>query len=129
MSWYQNSGADSDIAISSRARLARNFAKYPFPGRMNAENEKKVLEAAEAAIPDYTALPLRKTEPIRRGALMEQHLISPEFAAADNLRGVLLSKDKSVSIMINEEDHLRIQALCAGFAPREALNRAMEADA
>lgn len=128
MSWYQNNGADSDIAISSRARLARNFAKYPFPGRMTLESEKEVLKAAGEAMPDYVSLSLRETDQNRRGALMEQHLISPELASADNLRGVLLSKDESVSVMVNEEDHLRIQALCAGFAPREALNRAMEAD-
>lgn len=129
MSWYQQKGNDGDIALSSRTRLARNFADYPFPGRMDTEIEQKILNTAKDAMPNYTLLSLPETPPVRRGALMEQHLISPELAMAGNLRGVLLSPDESVSIMVNEEDHLRIQALLAGFSPREALRRAMEADA
>ncbi len=128
MSFYDQLGMQGEIVVSSRARLARNFLEYPFPGHMTEREEQSVFDLAKNALYDYTCLPVNSMSPMNASALVERHLISRELLSATGPRGVLLSEDESISIMVGEEDHIRIQALCAGFAPRVALKHALEVD-
>ena len=121
-----------EIAVSSRVRLARNVEGIPFPGRMSAEAQKELLSRAAEALGALPALKFTRTDgtaaPGRLTALAESHLISPEFAASKANRAVFLSEDESVSVMVNEEDHLRLQVLGAGNCLAECLATAEKLD-
>ena len=105
--------------ISSRIRLARNIKGIPFSGRMTVEQKKavctKVKEVA-SAIPGYKFdyIDMENVTAIQAGSMVEEHLISVEFANNREGEGLLLDRKHNVSVMINEEDHLRIQVLGRG---------------
>jgi protein arginine kinase len=134
--WYQK--ADSiypGVIISSRVRLARNLKKYPFPSRLNSENAKELVDEIgnvfknEAVLDtNFTMLHMNNVPSIDKVAMMEQHTISPMFINTQIPNAVLLSEDDSVSIMINEEDHLRIQAMSYGADLLSAFNKANTLD-
>lgn len=119
--WLRGSGPESDIVISSRIRLARNLADFPFISRATpsdrAEIERTLRErvmrspgAAELAYFD-----VNKLEGIDRQFLVERQLISREHAESEGARGVAIDPQERVSLMINEEDHLRIQVMHSGL--------------
>jgi protein arginine kinase len=122
--WLRGTGPESDIVISSRVRLARNLVDQSFLSRANpkerGEIERNVRERLfQAGLEDdlsYVSLP--PLSPLDRLFLVERHLISREHAFGKGPRGVGLSSGESVSIMVNEEDHLRIQGLQSGFQLR-----------
>jgi protein arginine kinase len=126
--WYIKNGPESDVVMSTRIRLARNFNDFPFPSRMNSEDGEKVLNKVKEAVfgrssaigENFQFEDIRKMDPIQRQALVEKHLISPDLAESQANGGVILSDDEKISIMINEEDHLRIQCLFAGLQLKEA---------
>ena len=104
---------NNDIVISSRVRLARNIADYPFPCRIGEEKAKElcsavgdVLESAGYKLTDMGGVSRRDA-----AAMVERHVISPEFASGTLPRALVSSEDGMVNVMINEEDHLRIQAI------------------
>jgi len=120
--WLRGTGPESDIVISSRVRLARNLAKYPFKLRADDELRAEVQELLRKTL---TGLALPKTlsyldihalDTLDRQLLVERQLISRELAESDGPRGVGISEEENISIMINEEDHLRMQVLHSGFA-------------
>lgn len=123
--WLRGNAPDSCIAISSRIRLARNISKIPFPHRANEKNLKRVASLVQDAVKECSYLinsqcyDLNKITPLDKQYLIEKHLISPEQASSKD--GYLIAGDKDmVSIMINEEDHLRIQSIDAGLNLFEA---------
>ncbi|NLM76201.1 MAG: protein arginine kinase [Clostridiaceae bacterium] len=128
--WYVDTGPDSDVVISSRVRLARNFNNYPFPHRSLPEHQEKVIrETCDALFSDnpklketFSLIRLHELTPIERQVLMEKHLISKELAESNLNAGALISKDEQVSIMLNEEDHLRIQCLATGMQLEKAFD-------
>ena len=132
--WYEKSGAEGDVIISTRIRLARNLRTCPFPSRMNAEDRERVISAVQKAIEtspianEFVLYRLKDLSQITRVSLVERHLVSPEFISHPEGRAVLLMKDESVSIMVNEEDHLRIQVMCEGFNFEGALQTADRLD-
>lgn len=130
--WYELAGTDSDIAVSTRVRLARNFKDIPFPNRMTTEQARTVLDkVSEKMLGSAGGIEFRLVDMSSRNeaeTLVERHLISRELASADRPRGVILSRDDSVSVMINEEDHLRIQIMGSGFCLEDCLNRAESID-
>lgn len=128
--WYDALGADSDIAISSRIRLARNVEALPFPRRMEQAEAEKLLQdmAALLCSGDFRLIDLKAPDKNAAGALMERHLISPELAKGGPGRGVLVSGDDSVSVMVGEEDHLRIQAMGVGLCLEACMEKATEVD-
>src|SRR5690242_20742795 len=121
--WYIEKGPESDVVMSSRVRLARNFKDYPFPSRMNMEQGANVLAKAKDAIfnsnsaiaKDFLFVDTRNLNSIDRQAMVERHLISPDLAESQRESGALVSKDEKISIMINEEDHLRVQCMFPGM--------------
>lgn len=133
--WYIENGPESDVVISSRVRLARNFKDFPFPFRMKEEDEAEVQKKAveilvekENHIGKFEFIDMQKLNPIERQMLVEKHLISSELADSQMRSGVILSSDEKVSIMINEEDHLRIQCLFPGMQLENAWNLCNDID-
>jgi len=120
--WYIEKGPESDVVMSSRVRLARNFRDYPFPIKMKREDGEKIIQRvkdavfnSDTAIKDYEFKDMHEMNPIDKQVLVEKHLISPDFLGARIASAAIISKDEKVSIMINEEDHLRIQCLSPGL--------------
>lgn len=135
LKWYEKNGTADAIAVSSRVRLARNLAGYPFPHAASGEQKKEILEKVLEACRDLDQLGLSLTYYAMEGLsdtvrlqLAEHHLVSSEFIRQSAGRGVLVSADESVSIMIGEEDHIRIQVVQAGLELEKALELAMAID-
>ena len=127
--WLGGTGPEADIVISSRIRLARNLAGYPFfstadeqqLGELERMVRERLLNTCVSEGMGYFSM---QTMPmLDRQFLVERHLISREHAFGKGARGVGLALDETVSIMVNEEDHLRIQGLCSGLQLREAWER------
>lgn len=116
----------SEIVVSSRVRLARNYEDLPFRNRISPEQGEECIQRTLNALRDlpesYTFLPLRGMKETERRALVEAHLISPDLLGNEDGGAVLIRQDDKISVMMNEEDHLRIQA----FAPGDHLGEAAE---
>ncbi len=124
MSQANEKRVDSKMVISSRIRLARNLKKYPFPARLTDAAAKEMKEELHGLLAEYPQetfdfLDMQNVSSVQAGAMMEEHLISPEFARENSHSALILSRSKQCSIMINEEDHLRIQAMAPGFCLEE----------
>ena len=124
--WLRGSGERSDIVISSRIRLARNLEGIPFPQwgakPQRGEARARVTEAVKACrfLKGSLVLEMKGLSEVDRLFLVERHLISRELATGGNEKAVVVSDREVVSIMINEEDHLRLQVLQSGFNLQEA---------
>jgi len=122
------SAPEADVAISSRIRLARNLEAYPFSLRLTWEQGAQILEKVRDAVfndtnteaKDLLFMQIHELNPVDRQVLVEKHLISPEFAEGDRQRAAIISKDERISIMVNEEDHLRLQCIFSGMQITEA---------
>ncbi|TCS69142.1 protein arginine kinase [Effusibacillus lacus] len=134
--WMKETGPESDIVISTRIRLARNLSKYPFPSLMTDSVAEGVIEDIRKALSSPEMQNVKKFELFRcrdlsdveRQVFVEKHLISPGLAEQVRHSAFAVSKDETVSIMINEEDHLRIQCIFPGFQVREAWKLANQID-
>lgn len=124
--WMKGSGPHSDVVMTSRVRLARNLRGFHFPGY---SQEKQRLDLLEMTRPCVESLPEMKDgysedfstlSKIRKQVLVERHLISREHAARASGCAVVVDRRQSVSIMINEEDHFRIQGIRPGLNLRSA---------
>ena len=124
--WLRGNGPMSEIVISSRIRLARNLAGQRFLTRMTRHQrqatEHKVRETILAAqlSPETLYVDLDSAPEVDRQLLVERHLISKQHAASEGSRGVAVGDGETLSIMVNEEDHLRIQVLRSGLQLDEA---------
>ncbi|MDA0841021.1 MAG: protein arginine kinase [Planctomycetota bacterium] len=118
--WLRGTGAESDIVISSRVRLARNVDGFHFLTKATLE-VKQELESlvrrklSELDSPKLSYISLNRLSETDREFLVERHLMSKEHAEGSGDRGIALNDDETLSVMINEEDHLRIQAFRSGF--------------
>lgn len=119
--WLRGTGTDCDIVISSRVRLARNIEGYPFVSRLDEGRQGELANvlweeiSREDVLPDAHYFDLQSAGELERRLLVERHLISREHEEATNQRGVAVEKNEAVSIMVNEEDHIRLQVLRSGF--------------
>ena len=123
--WLKGSGPESDIVISSRIRLARNLADFPFISRTTetdrAEIEKILhgrineLQSANKVSGDTLYVDVGTLEDVDRQFLVERQLISREHADSEGARAVVIDHSERFSVMINEEDHLRIQVMQSGL--------------
>lgn len=128
--WMEGSGPYASVVLSSRVRLARNLVGIPFPHLQSEEQGREVLEKvrqvaydpeAQGQIGVLDVASLAELTPLEREILVEKHLISPQHAAENGCaRGLVLRDDEAVSIMVNEEDHLRIQVLFPALQLEEA---------
>lgn len=133
MSWYNTLGEHGDIVLSTRVRLARNLTSFPFPCRLDTEAKKNLCACVKDAFSDYTDIKLNFTDMETLTAneavsLAEKHLISPDFAYDTTGRALLMSDDEEISIMLCEEDHIRIQAVLPGLNCEEAFKKADSID-
>ncbi|RDY68077.1 MULTISPECIES: protein arginine kinase [Halobacillus] len=134
--WMKQEGPDSDIVLSSRIRLARNFSQHPFPIIASEETLNKVLEFFQQEFQkksfrdykDFELVQMKDLQPIEKRVLVEKHLISPHLAEKAEKSASLISQNEQVSIMINEEDHIRIQLYFPGFQLDQALEQASQLD-
>ena len=132
--WLKRTGPKSNIVISSRVRLARNFAGFPFFGWAKPKEREDILNRAKAAIEktrflkDSTLFDMKDLSELDRQFLVERHLMSPEHIIDPEYKALLVDDREIVSIMINEEDDLRIQVLQSGFNVIEAWRVANEID-
>lgn len=134
--WYEKEGGCGDVVCSTRVRLARNLRNFPFPGKASLAQKEEIKEKAQNALmsgnsvlsKEFRFLPLEELSDEMAVSLVERHLVSPEFISDRRGKGLLISGDESVSIMINEEDHLRIQILRGGLSLGEAAETADRID-
>lgn len=133
-SWMQEN-PQAPVVLSSRIRLARNLENTPFPQILSLEAstelEKKVsetLRTVDVAGEKLEYYSLTDLTSIEQYVLIEKHLISPALASSRGARGVALSQNHQISVMVNEEDHLRIQALLPGDQLRKAFQLANDCD-
>lgn len=131
--WLRGSGPESDIVISSRIRLARNLDEFPFIRKCNTIDRAKIEQSMRDAIrnvPEWKAtyVDVDHLETVDRQFLVERQLISREHAEADGARGVAIDHGEKFSLMINEEDHLRIQVMHSGLDLKSAWDRINKID-
>jgi protein arginine kinase len=119
--WLKATGPNSNIVISSRVRLARNLEDIPFPNRANKKEAQEVLNKVKEAIvsigslKEAMVLELDQMDNVDKQFLIERHLMSHEHAMKPDSKALVVSQDEIISIMVNEEDHLRIQVMRSGF--------------
>lgn len=120
----------SEVVVSTRVRLARNLSDYPFPVRMTQSHKAEVVEKVCDALKDFDfeRVDMDTLDNNTAVSMVEKHLISPQYVGAPKGKVVLLSRDKTISIMINEEDHLRIQVIKKGLDLKSAYDTANEID-
>ncbi len=126
--WLRGNGPESDIVISSRIRLARNLAQFPFPNRADDTTRSEIEAQLREKIGNLhigskiTYVDVNQLESLDRQFLVERQLISREHSESHGARGVGIGDEENISLMINEEDHLRIQVLRSGFALEDGWN-------
>jgi len=125
--WYIEEGPESDVVISTRIRNARNLKEYPFPVKMSREQSEQVVNLAyrifskEINNISFNFCNITNISNIDKEALVEKHLISPNLLSGKVQSGVFLGDSEKISVMVNEEDHFRIQSMDAGFKIKECL--------
>lgn len=126
----------NDVVISTRIRLARNLKDYPFPCKLNSQGREKVIEKVKDAVKksnspvasDFSFIKMSELTSSQSVSLVEKRLVSPEFISDTDGRALLISKDESFSIMINEEDHIRLQVITKGLSLEQAYDTADKLD-
>ncbi len=136
MSWYDNIGPENDVAVSTRIRLARNISGVPFPSIMNEQQRAEVNNLVKNALlesntPFAKSLKFIQMKDIpenERFSMVERHIISREFVSNCENKAIIISDDESVSIMLGEEDHIRIQVIKSGLDVTAAYDVAEQID-
>ncbi len=119
--WLRGSGPESDIVISSRIRLARNLAEFAFISRATDADRTEIEHQLRTRLATFdkptnvSYVDVKELDAIDRQFLVERQLISREHAESDGARGVAIGDDEQFAVMINEEDHLRIQVMYSGL--------------
>ncbi|WP_352419801.1 protein arginine kinase [Proteiniborus sp.] len=122
ISWLAGEGKEKDIVLSSRIRLARNIENIKLPFLMTETEAKNVIKIVDDAIKNDTTtdnsfelFEIQKLSPLERNIFVEKHIISPSLLEKPNLSAFFLRRDEKATIMVNEEDHIRIQVLLPGL--------------
>ncbi len=124
--WMRTAGPHNDIVMTSRVRLARNLEDFPFPGWAKKDSRIKLLEKVQPQVNELSEMKEAFSEEmtglsaIEKQVLVERHLISREHAAKGPGCATVMNRKQTVSIMINEEDHLRMQAIRPGLQLQSA---------
>ena len=130
MAWYQVKGDFADTVFSTRVRLARNIEGYAFDGKLSNDAASEIISRIEKALDgkDYIKQIPDDLSPLATQSLVEQHLISPEFAKKKGPHALFRNDNKSISLMACEEDHIRLQCILPGLALQDAYRIACECD-
>jgi protein arginine kinase len=132
--WLKGTGADTDVVLSSRIRLARNVAGFPFSTRCADEQKSEILGRVKSAAEGVDLggkrffVDLSAATPLDSRLLVERHLVSRELVLGKGPRGAAFGSDERLSVMVNEEDHLRLQSLHSGLALEAAWEEARRVD-
>lgn len=125
--WFSQDAPSCDIVISTRARYARNLMDFPFSPRAKPPELNSICSQVEQVLQKtgetFTQVLVSELDDMERQYLKESHLISVEMERGGEGRAVFFSSESSLSILVNEEDHLRIQCLHAGLQLRETLEQ------
>jgi protein arginine kinase len=133
--WLSGTGNESLVVLSTRVRLARNIAGCKFPESADDETRKRIINYFDSCLARskmltaggyYKAIDIDELD---QNFLIERHLVSPAFINGGGHRALFVDPDARVSIMVNEEDHLRIQALSSGMDPKGSYELAMKYEA
>jgi len=135
-SWMNVEGPESDIVLTSRIRLARNLKEYSFPTIFSNDESNEIIQRIDQnfanmyidQVGKLEMLYMDQLQPLQKRVLVEKHLVSPHLAEDSTNGGCLLSENEEVSIMVNEEDHIRIQCIFPGLQLDRALSLANEID-
>lgn len=126
--WVKSNTTNEELVLSSRIRLARNLSKIPFPHKLGIDKGKELIKLVENAFytsshteDEFKTIYLWEKDNISNEIFLEKHLISKNLLDNANAAAFIIDKNETVSIMINEEDHIRIQCITAGFNLEEAL--------
>lgn len=133
LNWYLQNGKESDVVVSSRIRLARNLSNFPFVTKQTKESRNKLEETVKEIVPslgyNLKFVKLQDVDEITKMSLLEKHLVSPNFVMnKENTGAMLINDDENISVMINEEDHLRIQVMTSGLDIENLMNFSIELD-
>lgn len=132
--WIEGKALDEDVVVSTRIRMARNLRNYRFPQRMTIQETEALTQEILNVMKDlpsgvnYKFYKINSLSPVERVAYIEEHLISPGLINRPDYSSFLLKDDENVTIMINEEDHLRIQVLYPGLNFEKAWESINEID-
>lgn len=135
-SWMKDGGPEDDIVLTSRIRVARNVRGYPFPILQTDTNASEITETVERAIQgtqlkelgNFELLRCQEMSALDRQVFVEKHLISPDLAEQEKHGAMVIRDDELVSIMVNEEDHIRIQCILPGLRLNDAWTMASQID-
>lgn len=133
LNWYLQNGKEADVVVSSRIRFARNLADFPFETKCSKKHQEEILKMVEEAIPSIgyglKVFRLSNMDDITKMSLVEKHLVSPNFILKEKAECAIgINEDENICMMINEEDHLRIQFFAAGLELENLLQLAIEVD-
>ena len=136
LAWLAADGTDSDVVLASRVCLSRNLHEVPFPNRADlgrlAETEGSIAavlgDVEEALEEPFDRVELAKSTALEQNVLWEKHLVSRQLLKNPAHRSAYISNDRSMSILVNGENHLRIQAMAAGFDLKAPYDRASRVD-
>ncbi len=131
--WYEKSGLESDVVISTRIRLARNLTDIPFPVKMSRLEKKQLIQRVQEAAATFEPtgfhfIDMEEVSKAEAVSMVERHLASPEFISEYDGRAILVTEDETESIMLNSENHLSLQALKEGMSLEEAYQAADRLD-
>ena len=134
--WYEEIGKNQDTVISTRIRFARNLSGVPFPHHATPEQKQQVINTVASALEGVHLkdkvvahrVDMDKVTSEEAGSYVERHIISPDFAENREGKALFITDDEKISIMVNEEDHIRIQVLASGEDLKNALELASKID-
>ena len=133
MNWYVQNGKESDVVLSSRVRLSRNIKGYPFTNRCTEEELKEIYNKIKDITPligyNLKFISMEDMDDVTKQSLVEKHIISPDFARTKMpYTAIIINDEENICIMVNEEDHIKLQVFTSGLDIDNILNLAIEID-
>ena len=133
VNWYMQNGKESDVIISSRVRLSRNIKGIPFVSKCSNDELKAVYTKMKEITPalgyGLKFIPLKDIDELNKQCLVEKNLISLEFAKSKNpYTAIMINDEENICIIINEEDHIKLQVFSSGLDLENLMNLAIEID-
>lgn len=130
MAWYNENGKMTDTVVSTRVRLARNLVGYPFPSALQSTSANELIEKVSSPLEEigFRKINFSDISAIMATSYVERHYVSPSFASIEGPHALFLQEKPDLSVMVCEEDHLRIQSILPGFDPESAYQKALETE-